>query len=95
MIVASSDMTHYESADSARHKDGLALEKIIAFDAHGLLEVCRSRNITMCGVAPSAVMLVAARELGAVTAELVAYGNSGDVSGDRRQVVGYAAGTVF
>lgn len=95
LIVASSDMTHYESADSARHKDTLALEKVIAFDAQGLLEVCRSRNITMCGVAPSAVMLTAARELGAATAELVAYGTSGDVSGDHRQVVGYAAVTVF
>lgn len=91
LIVASSDMTHYESADSARHKDGLALEKVLAFDAKGLLEVCRSHNITMCGVAPSAVMLTAARELGAATAEVVAYGNSGDVSGDNQQVVGYAA----
>ncbi|MBC7962401.1 MAG: AmmeMemoRadiSam system protein B [Steroidobacteraceae bacterium] len=95
LIVASSDMTHYESADSARRKDGLALDRVLAFDAQGLLEVCRSQHVTMCGVAPSAVMLEAARELGAATAELVAYGNSGDVSGDMRQVVGYAAVTVF
>lgn len=95
LIVASSDMTHYESAETARHKDGLALERVLAFDAKGLLEVCRNRNITMCGVAPSAVMLTAAHELGAVTAELVAYGNSGDVTGDQSQVVGYAAVTVF
>ncbi len=95
LIVASSDMTHYESADSARSKDQLALEKVMAFDAEGLLDICRSRHITMCGVAPSAVMLEATRELGALTAELVAYGNSGDVSGDHRQVVGYAAVTVF
>lgn len=95
LIVASSDMTHYESADSARRKDGQALEKVMAFDARGLLEICRSKHITMCGVAPSAVMITAARELGATTAELVAYGNSGDVSGDNQQVVGYAAVTVF
>ena len=95
LIVASSDMTHYESADSARSKDQLALEKVMAFDAEGLLDICRSRHITMCGVAPSAVMLEATRELGALTAELVAYGNSGDVSGDHRQVVGYAAVTVY
>lgn len=95
LIVASSDMTHYESADSARHKDQLALDRVLAFDAKGLLEVCRSRQITMCGVAPSTVMLEAVHELGAATAELVAYGNSGDVTGDNRQVVGYAAVTVF
>jgi hypothetical protein len=91
LIVASSDMTHYESADSVRRKDGVALEKVLAFDAKGLLEVCRSQHITMCGVSPSAVMLTAARELGASTADVVAYGNSGDVSGDKQQVVGYAA----
>lgn len=91
LIVASSDMTHYESADSARRKDGLALEKVLDFDAKGLLEICRSHHITMCGVSPSAVMLTAACELGAAEAEVVAYGNSGDVSGDNQQVVGYAA----
>lgn len=91
LIVASSDMTHYESADSARHKDGLALEKVLAFDAKGLLDICHSQHITMCGVAPSAVMLMAASRLGATKAELIAYGNSGDVSGDNQHVVGYAA----
>ena len=91
LIVASSDMTHYESADSARRKDVLALDKVLDFDPQGLLQVCRSERITMCGAVPAAVMLVAARELGATQAELVAYGTSGDVTGDNRQVVGYAA----
>lgn len=95
LIIASSDMTHYESADSALHKDGLALEKVLAFDAKGLLDICRSQHITMCGVAPSAVMIEATRELGASEAELVAYGNSGDVTGDNQQVVGYAAVSVW
>ncbi len=95
LIVASSDMTHYESADTARHKDSLALEKVLSFDAKGLLDICRSQQITMCGVAPSAVMIVAAGELGATAAEVVAYGNSGDVTGDKRQVVGYASVVVY
>jgi AmmeMemoRadiSam system protein B len=95
LIVASSDMTHYESADSVRLKDGLALDKVLAFDVKGLLEICQRRHITMCGVAPSAVMIEAARELGATVAEVVAYGNSGDVSGDNQQVVGYAGVTVY
>jgi MEMO1 family protein len=95
LIVASSDMTHYESAESARRKDNLALEKVLGFDPQGLLQVCRSERITMCGVVPAAVLLVAAGDLGATQAELVAYGTSGDVTGDNRQVVAYAAVTVW
>lgn len=95
LIVASSDMTHYESADSARRKDGLALDKVLNLNPEGLLQVCQIEHITMCGAVPAAVMLVAARELGAKHAELVAYGTSGDVTGDNRQVVGYAAVAVW
>lgn len=95
LIVASSDMTHYESADSARLKDQQALERVLALDGKGLLEVCHRRGITMCGVVPATVMIEAAIQLGASKAELVAYGTSGDVTGDNDQVVGYAAVTVF
>ena len=91
LIVASSDMTHYESADSARRKDHHALERVLALDGKGLLEICHSRGITMCGVVPATVMIEAALKLGATQAELVAYGTSGDVTGDSDQVVGYAA----
>ena len=91
LILASSDMTHYESAESAKQKDSLALERALALDPKGLVEVCRSNRITMCGVIPAAVMLVAAKELGATRAELLAYTTSGDVTGDYRQVVAYAA----
>jgi len=90
LIVASSDMTHYESAESARLKDQIALDRVVAFDGAGLLEVCRNRRITMCGVTPAVVMLEAARVLGASKAEVVAYATSGDVTGDNRDVVGYA-----
>lgn len=95
LIVASSDMTHYESADSARRKDELALERVLAFDPEGLLKICRGEHITMCGVIPAAVMLVASLELGAEQAELAAYGTSGDVTGDNHQVVGYAGVLVW
>jgi hypothetical protein len=95
LMVASSDMTHYESADSARRKDELALARVLAFDPEGLVKICRGEHITMCGVIPAAVMLVASRELGATQAELAAYGTSGDVTGDNRQVVGYAAVSVW
>lgn len=94
LIVASSDMTHYESAASARAKDEEALKQVLALDPEGLLQVCRAKGITMCGVIPSSVMLVAALELGATKARLVSYATSGDVTGDNRQVVAYAALTV-
>ena len=94
LIVASSDMTHYESADAARQKDEMALERALALDGKGLLEICRSRGISMCGVVPATVMIEAVVKLGASQAELVAYGNSGDVTEDNHQVVGYAAVTV-
>ncbi len=94
LIVASSDMTHYESAASAREKDQQALGRVLALDGKGLLEVCRSRGITMCGVVPATVMIEAVLQSGASQAELVAYGTSGDVTGDNHQVVGYAAVTV-
>jgi len=94
LIVASSDMTHYESAEDARRKDDLALKEVLALNPEGLLNVCRRNGITMCGVIPSAVMLVAALELGAGKAAVERYATSGDVTGDQRQVVAYAAVTV-
>lgn len=91
LIIASSDMTHYESADSARRKDNLALDRVLALDPRGLLQVCRNESITMCGAVTAAVMLLATEILGASKAELLAYGTSGDITGDNRKVVGYAA----
>ncbi len=91
LVVASSDMTHYESAASAKEKDGLALERVEALDPEGLLEVVGKRRISMCGVAPAAAMLFAAKALGARRAERVAYATSGEVTGDTSEVVGYAA----
>jgi AmmeMemoRadiSam system protein B len=94
LIVASSDMTHYEPAAAARVKDDEALREILALNPGGLLQVCLDRGITMCGVIPATVMLVAALQLGARQARLVSYATSGDVTGDNRQVVAYAALTV-
>jgi MEMO1 family protein len=94
LIVASSDMTHYESAAAARAKDDLAIREMLALNPGGLLRVCRTEGITMCGVVPATVMIVAALALGATKSELVRYATSGDVTGDNRQVVAYAALTV-
>ena len=90
LIVASSDMTHYESDKSAREKDKKAIDRVLALDPEGLLKTVREHRITMCGVIPATIMLIACKELGAKKAELVAYATSGETSGDYEQVVGYA-----
>ena len=79
LMVASTDMTHYESAQAAQRKDKLALERILELDPEGLYNTVAGHNISMCGVLPTTVALVAAKELGAASAELVAYTNSGQV----------------
>ncbi|MDH3976033.1 MAG: AmmeMemoRadiSam system protein B [Deltaproteobacteria bacterium] len=90
LIIASSDMTHYESDESARKKDKKAIDKVLALDPEGLYQVVTENRISMCGIIPATVMLFAALELGAKKAELVKYATSGDVSGEYNQVVGYA-----
>lgn len=90
LLLASSDMTHYESAGAARRKDMAAIDKILHLDAAGLYHLVRDQRISMCGVLPSVVMLEAVRLLGAKNAELTCYTHSGEVTGDDSEVVGYA-----
>ena len=90
LLVASSDMTHYESHDKAGKKDRMAIECIQKRDPVGLSETVRSEKITMCGVNPVTVMLYCSDSLGAKEAELVKYMTSGEVGGDMEKVVGYA-----
>jgi AmmeMemoRadiSam system protein B len=90
MIVASSDMNHYEPDDVTRIKDRKAIDKILALDPAGLYEVVREEDISMCGYGPAVAMLTAVKELGATRAELVRYATSADTSGDYSAVVGYA-----
>jgi hypothetical protein len=90
LIVASSDMNHYENDEATRRKDARAIEQILALAPRGLFDVVRKENISMCGFGPTVTMLTAAKRLGTPSAELVCYATSGDVSGDREMVVGYA-----
>jgi len=90
LIVASSDMNHYESDAVTRAKDHRALERILSLDPRGLFDVVTQQNISMCGFGPAVAMLTAVRQRGAKSAELVKYATSGDISGDRETVVGYA-----
>jgi hypothetical protein len=90
MFVASSDMTHYESEAEAKRKDHEAIKAILALNEDELMEKIRRFKISMCGYAPVIAMLSAVKVLGAKTGELIKYQTSGDVTGDRDSVVGYA-----
>jgi AmmeMemoRadiSam system protein B len=90
ILVASSDMTHYEPQENAEKKDNLALDKILNLDGEGLLKVVSEKHITMCGSGPVATVLFASVSIGAKKAYLVEYTTSGKVSGDYESVVGYA-----
>ncbi|MBI5872935.1 MAG: AmmeMemoRadiSam system protein B [Candidatus Omnitrophica bacterium] len=89
-IIASSDMTHYESQESANQKDKAAIEAMLKLDTKELLERIEKFGISMCGYMPAVVAILAAKILGAKNAKLVAYQTSGDVTGGYSSVVGYA-----
>jgi MEMO1 family protein len=90
VVVASSDMTHYENREIASKKDRSVIEQILKLDPEGMLNTVISNNISMCGSGPAAVMLFACKKLGAKKATLTFYNTSGDVTGDYDEVVGYA-----
>lgn len=90
LIIASSDMNHYEPDDATRIKDRRAIEPILALDPLGLWKTVTNHSISMCGFGPAVAMLTATKLLGAANAKLIKYATSGDISGDRDAVVGYA-----
>lgn len=90
LIVASTDMSHYVSREQAKAKDHLAIEAIMACDPQRLHRIVRRKEITMCGFHSVTALLIAARELGATSAELISYATSADVTKDDSSVVGYA-----
>lgn len=90
LLVASTDMNHYEADDITRVKDHKALDPILALDPQGLFDTVRKEDISMCGYGATVAVLAAARRLGARRAELIRYATSGEINNDFRQVVGYA-----
>lgn len=94
LLVASTDMNHYESDAITREKDRHAIEAITRLDPDGLDAAVTTHCISMCGIAPTLAVLHAARTLGATGATLVRYATSGDRNGDRTRVVGYAGFTI-
>jgi AmmeMemoRadiSam system protein B len=94
LLVASSDMTHYEAAEDAAKQDEFAIDRMLHLDPRGLYDIVIEREISMCGFAPAAAVLAACRDLEAVDSRLIRYTNSGAASGDFNHVVAYAGITI-
>jgi MEMO1 family protein len=90
LVLASSDMNHYESRAVGRAKDDRALARIESLDPEGLFATVLAEGISMCGFLPATALLFAARSAGARAATVVARRDSGDETGDPSSVVGYA-----
>lgn len=90
LILASSDMNHFENIETTKEKDDLAIREILSLNPDKLLQTVMENDISMCGVAPTAVMLHAAKALGAAKSQLITYDTSGKMTGDNQEVVGYA-----
>ncbi len=95
LLVASSDMTHYEPQADAERKDKFVIEAILKLQPQEMLKRVASEDVTMCGYAPTAIMLIAAKQLEAQKAGLIKYTTSGDATGDYSSVVGYAGLAVY
>lgn len=95
LIVASTDMSHYIDARSASIQDHKAIDRILALDPQGLHKTVVKERISMCGAAPTAMMLTAALELGAQHSEIIHYTHSGEVGGDFDRVVAYLSMIIY
>ncbi|MDA4120919.1 MAG: AmmeMemoRadiSam system protein B [Thaumarchaeota archaeon] len=91
VIVASSDLTHYEPAESARTKDSALLDNVVKMDLDGFYSTIDELQVTACGFGAIATVVRVAGALGLRRGELLKYATSGDTSGDNLQVVGYGS----
>lgn len=91
IVVASSDFTHYESADSAKKKDMPAIEKLLALEEVGFEDLVDDGDLSICGHGPIAAAMHYAKLAGAKKCELLKYTNSSEASGDYGSVVAYAS----
>jgi hypothetical protein len=91
LVIASTDLTHYEPQETAKQKDKSAIEAALRLDAEGLYSTVEARHISMCGYGPTVAAITAAKALNAKNAKLLCYKTSGDITGDYLSVVGYAS----
>ena len=95
LLIASTDLTHYEEAESARVKDMLVLNAIEKLDPDNMYEEVSANDISMCGWMPVYTLLHACKKLGAKEGRIIKYMNSGDTSGDYSEVVGYGGAVII
>ena len=91
LLVASTDLSHYHDAATASRLDGVVIDHVRKLDADGLQRALDLQPEHACGGGPTVAVMRAAKALGARDAAVLAYGDSGDVSGDKSNVVGYMA----
>jgi AmmeMemoRadiSam system protein B len=90
LLLASTDMNHFATAEESQQLDFMAITAMTSFDQRALYQIVRDNGISMCGVLPTVVVMEAAHNLGAAECQLVDYAHSGQVNGDNSRVVGYA-----
>lgn len=95
LLVASSDLSHYEDAPTAQTMDAVVLRVVERLDPEGLMQALEREPRHACGGGPIVAVLHAAKRLGATRARVLKYGDSGDVSGDKSSVVGYMAAAIW
>jgi AmmeMemoRadiSam system protein B len=95
MVIASSDLTHQESKNSANKKDKYVLDAIESMDEKNLQDSVKRYNITTCGYGPISATMVYSKLKKATKAQILSYYTSGDIIGDYRAVVGYAAAKII
>lgn len=95
LLVASTDLSHFYDYNTARRLDSVFLARVNEFDPEGLARELETGRTEACGGGPAITVMLAARALGANKAKVLHYANSGDVTGDRWRVVGYAAGALY
>ena len=91
LLIGSSDFTHYEENEFAHRQDLALIEPILKLDVDEFYKVLYERKVTACGFGAIAATMIASKELGATEGKLLKYATSGDVSGDKSSVVGYAS----
>lgn len=91
LVIASTDMTHYEPQEKAERKDKMAIDAALKLDEEQYYSAVESYGISTCGYGPVMAAITAAKLLGAKRAQLLCYKTSGDVTGDFSAVVGYAS----
>jgi hypothetical protein len=91
LLIGSSDFTHYEENEFAHRQDLTLIDPILKLDVDEFYNILYERHVTACGFGAIASTMIACKELGATKGKLLKYATSGDVSGDKSSVVGYAS----